>query len=153
MANGLRKFSIDYQGDPDLQPIRSYENAFLVRMLYILACFINELVRAKRKPQSKVSTEISTEVSACSRPGYGQIVCTVVFDQILWYTLFWVLKHLNSHALHIYLFFTILLKNSGAEANGCHCLRKTITLTILLNILFVKVVKSDFRISFLFLCH
>ncbi|XP_026995784.1 sphingomyelin phosphodiesterase 4 isoform X2 [Tachysurus fulvidraco] len=42
IINGLRQFEIKYQGDPELQPIRSYENAFLVRMLYQLSSFINE---------------------------------------------------------------------------------------------------------------
>ncbi|WP_411024518.1 hypothetical protein, partial [Salmonella sp. s57936] len=29
IINGRRRFEIEYQGDPELQPIRSYENAFL----------------------------------------------------------------------------------------------------------------------------
>uniref|UniRef100_A0A8C3AKE4 Sphingomyelin phosphodiesterase 4 n=1 Tax=Cyclopterus lumpus TaxID=8103 RepID=A0A8C3AKE4_CYCLU len=31
IISGLRRFDIQYQGDPELQPIRSYENALLVR--------------------------------------------------------------------------------------------------------------------------
>ena len=42
--HGLRKFDIGYQGDPDLQPIRSFENAKLVRALYRLSSFVNENV-------------------------------------------------------------------------------------------------------------
>ncbi|TSL04207.1 Sphingomyelin phosphodiesterase 4 [Bagarius yarrelli] len=42
IINGLRRFEIEYQGDPELQPIRSYENAFLVRLLFRLSSFINE---------------------------------------------------------------------------------------------------------------
>ncbi|XP_075071651.1 sphingomyelin phosphodiesterase 4 isoform X2 [Mixophyes fleayi] len=42
IINGLRKFDIQYQGDPELQPIRSYENATLVRLLYQLASVLNE---------------------------------------------------------------------------------------------------------------
>ncbi|KAI5622538.1 sphingomyelin phosphodiesterase 4 [Silurus asotus] len=42
IINGLRRFEIEYQGDPELQPIRSYENAFLVRLLFKLSSFINE---------------------------------------------------------------------------------------------------------------
>ncbi|MCJ8740888.1 hypothetical protein PDJAM_G00064230 [Pangasius djambal] len=42
IINGLRRFEIEYQGDPELQPIRSYENAFLVRLLFQLSSFINE---------------------------------------------------------------------------------------------------------------
>lgn len=41
IINGLRRFEIEYQGDPELQPIRSYENAFLVRVLYQLSSLIN----------------------------------------------------------------------------------------------------------------
>ncbi|XP_053505035.1 sphingomyelin phosphodiesterase 4 isoform X2 [Ictalurus furcatus] len=42
IINGLRRFEVEYQGDPELQPIRSYENAFLVRLLFRLSSFINE---------------------------------------------------------------------------------------------------------------
>ncbi|XP_053334220.1 sphingomyelin phosphodiesterase 4 isoform X2 [Clarias gariepinus] len=42
IINGLRRFEIEYQGDPELQPIRSYESAFLVRTLFQLSSFINE---------------------------------------------------------------------------------------------------------------
>ncbi|NP_001088184.1 sphingomyelin phosphodiesterase 4 [Xenopus laevis] len=42
IINGLRKFDIEYQGDPELQPIRSYENAMLVRYLYRLSSVINK---------------------------------------------------------------------------------------------------------------
>ncbi|XP_060791970.1 sphingomyelin phosphodiesterase 4 isoform X3 [Neoarius graeffei] len=42
IINGLRRFEIEYQGDPELQPIRSYENAFLVRLLFQLSSIINE---------------------------------------------------------------------------------------------------------------
>jgi sphingomyelin phosphodiesterase 4 len=41
LMNGLRKFEIEYLGDPDTQPIRSYESVVLVRMLYAISCFIN----------------------------------------------------------------------------------------------------------------
>lgn len=44
MMNGLRKFDIQYMGDPDLQPVRSYEYVFLVRLLYNLAEFFNQKV-------------------------------------------------------------------------------------------------------------
>ncbi|XP_039543935.1 sphingomyelin phosphodiesterase 4 isoform X2 [Pimephales promelas] len=41
IINGLRRFEIEYQGDPELQPIRSYENAFLVRLLFQISSFMN----------------------------------------------------------------------------------------------------------------
>uniref|UniRef100_A0A673JMG4 Sphingomyelin phosphodiesterase 4-like n=1 Tax=Sinocyclocheilus rhinocerous TaxID=307959 RepID=A0A673JMG4_9TELE len=41
IINGLRRFEIEYQGDPELQPIRSYENAFLVRLMFQISSFIN----------------------------------------------------------------------------------------------------------------
>uniref|UniRef100_A0A4W6BUE4 Sphingomyelin phosphodiesterase 4 n=1 Tax=Lates calcarifer TaxID=8187 RepID=A0A4W6BUE4_LATCA len=42
IINGLRRFDIQYQGDPELQPIRSYENALLVRLLYRLSSLLND---------------------------------------------------------------------------------------------------------------
>ncbi|KAJ8285844.1 hypothetical protein GJAV_G00031590 [Gymnothorax javanicus] len=42
IINGLRKFEIEYQGDPELQPIRTYENALLVRLLFWIATFLNQ---------------------------------------------------------------------------------------------------------------
>lgn len=44
IMNGLRRFDIQYQGDPELQPIRSYENALLVRMFYRISALVNERV-------------------------------------------------------------------------------------------------------------
>ncbi|XP_036923372.1 sphingomyelin phosphodiesterase 4 isoform X2 [Sturnira hondurensis] len=41
IINGLRKFDIEYQGDSELQPIRSYEIASLVRFLFRLSSAIN----------------------------------------------------------------------------------------------------------------
>ncbi|KAM6423000.1 sphingomyelin phosphodiesterase 4 isoform 2-T2 [Liasis olivaceus] len=42
IINGLRRFQIEYQGDPELQPIRSYESTTLVRLLFRLSLAINE---------------------------------------------------------------------------------------------------------------
>ena len=42
--NKMRKFDVMDQGDPDLQPIRSFENATLVRLLYHFCNFINTQV-------------------------------------------------------------------------------------------------------------
>ena len=41
LVNGLRRFEVEYTGDPDLQPIRSYENITLVRILHTISCYIN----------------------------------------------------------------------------------------------------------------
>ncbi|XP_069025617.1 sphingomyelin phosphodiesterase 4 isoform X4 [Embiotoca jacksoni] len=41
IINGLRRFDIQYQGDPELQPIRSYESALLVRVLYRISSLVN----------------------------------------------------------------------------------------------------------------
>nr|XP_006119702.1 sphingomyelin phosphodiesterase 4 isoform X2 [Pelodiscus sinensis] len=42
IINGLRRFEIEYQGDTELQPIRSYENATLVRLFFQLSSAINQ---------------------------------------------------------------------------------------------------------------
>ncbi|XP_070703197.1 sphingomyelin phosphodiesterase 4 isoform X1 [Pempheris klunzingeri] len=42
IISGLRRFDIHYQGDPELQPIRSYENALLVRLFYRISSLVNE---------------------------------------------------------------------------------------------------------------
>ncbi|XP_074700042.1 sphingomyelin phosphodiesterase 4 isoform X1 [Strix aluco] len=42
IINGLRRFEVQYQGDTELQPIRSYENATLVRLLFRLSSVLNE---------------------------------------------------------------------------------------------------------------
>ena len=39
-----RRKHIKYEGDPDLQPIKSTENAFLVRLLHQIASKLNEMV-------------------------------------------------------------------------------------------------------------
>nr|XP_054535729.1 sphingomyelin phosphodiesterase 4 isoform X3 [Pan troglodytes] len=41
IISGLRRFEIEYQGDPELQPIWSYEIASLVRTLFRLSSAIN----------------------------------------------------------------------------------------------------------------
>ena len=50
MANGLRRFHIQYSGDPDLQPVRSYEVVFLVRALYKLSTILNDKVSFIHSP-------------------------------------------------------------------------------------------------------
>lgn len=44
IINGLRRFEIEYQGDSELQPIRSYEIPGLVRVLFRLSSAINHRV-------------------------------------------------------------------------------------------------------------
>ena len=44
LMNGLRKFEIVYEGDPDLQPIRSHEITWLVRALYHITNYFNTRV-------------------------------------------------------------------------------------------------------------
>lgn len=44
MMNGLRKFEVKYSGDPELQPICSFENPALVRLFYKLSTHLNEKV-------------------------------------------------------------------------------------------------------------
>lgn len=44
IINGLRRFEIHYHGDPELQPIRSYENALLVRLFYRTSSLFNQRV-------------------------------------------------------------------------------------------------------------
>lgn len=39
-----RRKCIKYEGDPDLQPIKTTENAFLVRVLYQVSSKLNEMV-------------------------------------------------------------------------------------------------------------
>ncbi|CAI9714813.1 sphingomyelin phosphodiesterase 4-like isoform X2 [Octopus vulgaris] len=41
LMNRLRTANVSYQGDPDLQPVRSFENGFLVQNLYNICCQIN----------------------------------------------------------------------------------------------------------------
>ena len=46
MMNGLRKFEVKYSGDPELQPICSFENPALVRLFYKLSTHLNKKVIA-----------------------------------------------------------------------------------------------------------
>ncbi|XP_069135222.1 sphingomyelin phosphodiesterase 4-like isoform X1 [Argopecten irradians] len=41
LMNRMKKFDVGYQGDPALQPIRSFENALLVRLLHQFCLFVN----------------------------------------------------------------------------------------------------------------
>ncbi|XP_032405638.1 sphingomyelin phosphodiesterase 4 isoform X2 [Xiphophorus hellerii] len=47
IINGLRRFEVQYQGDPELQPIRSYESALLVRLLYRASSLLNNRLQAQ----------------------------------------------------------------------------------------------------------
>ena len=56
MMNGLRKFEVKYSGDPELQPICSFENPALVRLFYKLSTHLNEkVVDVFRTFSSKIS--------------------------------------------------------------------------------------------------
>jgi len=48
IVNGLRRFEVEYTGDPDLQPIRSYENVTLVRLFHSISCYFNTKVNLLR---------------------------------------------------------------------------------------------------------
>lgn len=56
IISGLRRFEIHYQGDPELQPIRSYENALLVRLFYKISSLVNNTVSRllSKKERDKV---------------------------------------------------------------------------------------------------
>uniref|UniRef100_A0A665TIU7 Sphingomyelin phosphodiesterase 4 n=1 Tax=Echeneis naucrates TaxID=173247 RepID=A0A665TIU7_ECHNA len=62
IINGLRRFDIQYQGDPELQPIRSYESALLVRLFYRISSLVNE----------RFGVHMST---LCSRPDFLGRLC------------------------------------------------------------------------------
>ncbi|XP_069475977.1 sphingomyelin phosphodiesterase 4 isoform X2 [Ambystoma mexicanum] len=62
IINGLRHFDIQYQGDPELQPIRSFENATLVRLLFRLSSALNERFTHRMN-------------AVCSREGFVSRFC------------------------------------------------------------------------------
>ncbi|KAK3745202.1 hypothetical protein RRG08_012386 [Elysia crispata] len=47
LLNKERKFEEFYTGDPDLQPVRSYENTTIVRLLFCFCSFINSYYEAE----------------------------------------------------------------------------------------------------------
>ncbi|KAJ6659167.1 hypothetical protein lerEdw1_019470 [Lerista edwardsae] len=57
IINGLRRFPVEYQGDPELQPIRSFESPMLVRLLFQLSSAINERIGTGLAPPAGVLTE------------------------------------------------------------------------------------------------
>ena len=74
MINGLRKFEVKYSGDPELQPICSYENPALVRLLYKLSTHLNEKVYVifRLKIRANGSAKLLANVgSCCVRVGSG----------------------------------------------------------------------------------
>ena len=65
LVQGVRKCSnmkVPYLGDPLLQPVRSYENTWLVRCLYSWSLYLNDRV----SPTVYVYTVILTIASVCS---------------------------------------------------------------------------------------
>lgn len=73
IINGLRRFEIEYQGDLELQPIRSYEITSLVRALFRLSSAINRRVS---KQQGQLG---------CPRHSF-QSACTSALDSIFPFT-------------------------------------------------------------------
>lgn len=41
MIQGSRRFDVVYSGDPEFQPLRSFESQFVVRLLYRIASRLN----------------------------------------------------------------------------------------------------------------
>ncbi|XP_023230772.1 sphingomyelin phosphodiesterase 4-like [Centruroides sculpturatus] len=73
ILNKLRKVKVSYQGHPDLQPIRSYEITFLVRLLWHISLFLNE----------KFETEFS---EAYYRPGFfGKVSRQILAPPAVYY--------------------------------------------------------------------
>lgn len=62
IISGLRRFDIQYQGDPELQPIRSFENGALVRLFYWLSCWINDQVAAGHTTLTHTHTRLSSGI-------------------------------------------------------------------------------------------
>ncbi|XP_053135759.1 sphingomyelin phosphodiesterase 4 isoform X2 [Hemicordylus capensis] len=62
IINGLRRFQVEYQGDPELQPIRSYESTVLVRLLFRLSSAMNERFAAQME-------------TLCARPDFLGSFC------------------------------------------------------------------------------
>lgn len=66
IINGLRRFDIQYQGDPELQPIRSYENALLVRMFFKLSRLLNDKVGVGLSDPPPGGVCLNTSSASCS---------------------------------------------------------------------------------------
>ncbi|XP_056293567.1 sphingomyelin phosphodiesterase 4 isoform X3 [Pseudoliparis swirei] len=66
IISGLRRFDLQYQGDPELQPIRSYENPLLVRLFYRVSSLVNERVSSV-DTLSKFGGNLN---ALCSRPDF-----------------------------------------------------------------------------------
>uniref|UniRef100_A0A3Q2PWF3 Sphingomyelin phosphodiesterase 4 n=1 Tax=Fundulus heteroclitus TaxID=8078 RepID=A0A3Q2PWF3_FUNHE len=106
IINGLRRFEVQYQGDPELQPIRSYESALLVRLSSLLndrfrghmcalcsrSDFLGRLgrryltdpdssIRPKRSPQSRRTLERSLQPRLSLRPlaSYRTLLVLLLF--------------------------------------------------------------------------
>lgn len=69
IINGLRKFDIEYQGDAELQPIRSYEIASLVRLLFRLSSAINCRVSVLRRATPSSLCPLPVLPSLGEKPG------------------------------------------------------------------------------------
>ncbi|XP_078082905.1 sphingomyelin phosphodiesterase 4 isoform X1 [Mustelus asterias] len=82
IINGLRRFEIEYQGDPELQPIRSYESGLLVRLLFQLSSAINlrfaeemEAVCQREGMMGKLARYYLTYPESSRRIKSGPVMC------------------------------------------------------------------------------
>lgn len=68
MMNGLRKFEVKYSGDPELQPICSFENPALVRLFFKLSTHLNEKF-GKRLDNMYTNSRLFRSVACLMSPG------------------------------------------------------------------------------------
>ena len=66
LMNGLRKFDLSYNGNPDLQPIRSFEIPMMVRMCHGVSSYVNDV--------------FGSDIQAyCDKPGFVGRVAQQLF--------------------------------------------------------------------------
>uniref|UniRef100_UPI00398E3A02 sphingomyelin phosphodiesterase 4 isoform X2 n=1 Tax=Pristiophorus japonicus TaxID=55135 RepID=UPI00398E3A02 len=82
LINGLRRFDIEYQGDPELQPIRSYESSLLVRLLFQISTAINlrfatemETVCQRESMMGKLARYYLTYPGRCRKIKSSPVMC------------------------------------------------------------------------------
>ncbi|XP_071945301.1 sphingomyelin phosphodiesterase 4-like isoform X2 [Antedon mediterranea] len=72
IVNGLRRFNVTYNGNPDLQPIRTYENKCLVRFLHKLSTWLNTVWGNEIQDLCLTDGFISTFAYQYFQPPYQQ---------------------------------------------------------------------------------